>query len=172
MASQATLTSWGVCIVCVCMCVTKWMTCRKSVQNMIGFPLCGKLSRSDSTLVWICHVVDWRGEACERPLRPRCNDTRDRAQLVVYEWARVSPRDRKKSVQNGEQTPPCSRPGHRPPPHPFSHTQTACTCVCVYIEREKRTNQRTHKYVVRRGSYNCNRSRSHSHSQQQDEQYR
>lgn len=160
------------------MCVTKWMTCRKSAQNMIGFPLCGKLSRSDSTLVWICHVVDWRGEVCERPLRPRYNDTRDRAQLVVYEWVRESQGQKKESAER--RAGRCSRPGHRPPPHPFSHTQTACTCVCVYIEREKRTNQRTHKYVVRRGSYNCKRSRSHSHSyshsyshsQQQDEQYR
>lgn len=141
MASQATLTSWGVWIVCVCMCV-KWMTCRKSAQNMIGFPLCGKLSRSDSTLVWICHVVDWRGEACERPLRPRCNDTRDGAQLVVYEWARVSPRDRKKSAQNGEQAPVHGLDtDHR---HTRSHIRRlrVRVCVCTLNARNERISER------------------------------
>lgn len=99
---------------------------------MIGFPLCGKLSRSDSTLVWICHVVDWRGEVCERPLRPRCNDTRDRAQLVVYEWARVSPRDRKKSAQNGESRPLFTAWTPTTTTPVLTYADCVYVCVCVH----------------------------------------
>ena len=109
---------------------------------MIGFPLCGKLSRSDSTLVWICHVVDWRGEACERPLRPRYNDTRDRAQLVVYEWVRVSPRDRKKRAQNGEQAAVHGLDTDHH--HTRSHIRRlrVRVCVCTLNARNERISER------------------------------